>query len=168
MLDIHSIGGQHFYYLESCLRQLWLYIHKITMEEHSESVELGRLLHETSFQREEKEIRIAGMLIDFISKDGYVHETKSSKTPKPEHHLQPLFYAYYLHHVLGYENIKGAKIHYPLIKEVVCLELDEQNKILIEQKIEIILKIAKQKQMPPVHSNIRLCRKCAYFEFCYA
>lgn len=167
-MDIHSIGGQHFYYLESCRRQLWLYIHKITMEENAESVELGRLLHEETFLREAKEIRVAGMLIDFISKDGYIHETKSSKRLKQEHKYQPLFYAYYLRYILGYENIKGAKIHYPLIKEVVRIELDETNKTEIEMKIEEILDIAKQKQVPSLHKNIRLCRKCAYFEFCYA
>lgn len=167
-MDIHSIGGQHFYYLESCTRQLWLYIHKLNMEENAESVELGRLVHEESFPREAKEIRVAGMSIDFISKDGYVHETKSSKKLKTEHKFQPLFYAYYLRYYLGYENIKGAKVHYPVMKKVVRFELDETNKKEIETKIEQILNIAKQKQVPPQHTNIRLCRKCAYFEFCYA
>jgi CRISPR-associated exonuclease Cas4 len=137
------------------------------LESQSELVELGRLIHEESFKREDKEIRIAGMVIDFISKDGYVHETKSSKTVKKEHRYQPLFYAYYLKRILGYENIKGAKIHYPQIKEVVIEDLDQNAEQEIEQKIGEILKLSKDNKMPPVHSNIRLCRKCAYFEFCY-
>ncbi|SEN02658.1 CRISPR-associated protein Cas4 [Lihuaxuella thermophila] len=166
-MDIRLIGGQHFYYLESCKRQLWLYIHKVNLEENFESVELGRLIHDEYYQREDKEIRVDGMLIDFISRDGYVHETKSSKKPKKEHEIQPLFYAYYLKHILGYEQIKGAKIHYPLIKQVIELQLDEKRIQEVEEKISQILMIAKQKHMPEIHSNIRLCRKCAYFEFCH-
>lgn len=166
-MNIHTIGGQHFYYLASCKRQLWLYINKFEPEENFESLELGRLLHEESFGRKKKEIRIAGMKIDFISKDGYIHETKSSKQIKKEHEMQPLFYVYYFHFILGFDHIKGAKIHYPSIKKVITLELDKERIDRVERSIEEIIKVSRQKDVPPVHTNLRLCRKCAYFEFCY-
>ncbi|MBA4493254.1 CRISPR-associated protein Cas4 [Paenactinomyces guangxiensis] len=167
-MDIHSIGGQHLYYLESCKRQLWLYLKKVDMEEGFESVELGRLIHEETFEREEKEIRIGGFVIDFISEDGFIHETKSSKQVKQEHESQPLFYAYYLKNILGFDHIQGVKIHYPAIKEVVTIPLDQKKNQKIKQKIDEILEVSRLEEMPPLHSNTKLCRKCAYFEFCYS
>lgn len=166
-MDIHSIGGQHFYYLESCKRQLWLYLQKINLTDGHEAVELGKLIHEETFKDEKKEIQISGFKIDFVHKDGYVHETKSSKTIKSEHPMQPLFYAYYLRFVMGFESIRGAKIHYPLLGQVKTILLDEAIKKKIEDKIDQILQIAKEKQMPDVHPNKSLCGKCAYYEFCY-
>lgn len=124
-MDIHSIGGQHFYYLESCKRQLWLYLQKINLTDGHEAVELGKLIHEETFKDEKKEIQISGFKIDFVHKDGYVHETKSSKTIKSEHPMQPLFYAYYLRFVMGFESIRGAKIHHPLLGQVKTILLDD-------------------------------------------
>jgi CRISPR-associated exonuclease Cas4 len=141
---------------------------RIDLASGFEAVELGRLLHEEMFEREKKELRIGSIVIDFITKDGYVHETKSSKTMKEEHLFQPLFYVYYLREILGFEQIKGAKIHYPELKEVRTVHLDEKNKQKIEEKIQNILYIYRLEEMPAVHTNMRLCRKCAYFEFCFA
>lgn len=165
-MKIEDIGGQHFYYLESCYRQLWLYANKIQLEDGFEAVELGKILHEESYQREKKEIKIDGFVIDHIAK-GYVHETKSSKTIKSEHETQPLYYAYVLRVRKGFDSIIGAKIHYPKIKQVVTLELTEDRIREIERKMDQITRITNQKEMPPVHSNTKLCRKCAYFEFCH-
>ncbi|MBA4543903.1 MULTISPECIES: Dna2/Cas4 domain-containing protein [unclassified Thermoactinomyces] len=40
-----------------------------------------------------------------------------------------------------------------------------KNRVKVERRIEEILKIAKQEQMPPLHTNTHLCCKCAYFGF---
>ncbi|SFX78606.1 CRISPR-associated exonuclease Cas4 [Thermoactinomyces sp. DSM 45891] len=162
-----DIGGQHFYYLESCFRQLWLYAKGIRFEEGFEDVELGRLYHEESYERNRKEIRVDGIVIDFIKKDGYIHETKSSKVVKKEHETQPLYYAYVLKYRKQFNNIKGAKIHYPAIKEIITLDLTEDRVEEIEKKIQAILENVQRADIPPVHSNKKLCKKCAYFEFCY-
>lgn len=167
-MNIHSLGGQHFYYLESCKRQLWLYLQQINLAGGHEPVELGKFIHEETYKNEKKEIQIGGFKIDFIHKDGYVHETKSSKTIKSKHQSQPLFYAYYLRYVMGFEHIQGAKIHYPLLNRVETIPLDQSAKAMIENKIDQILQIAKEEQMPDVHLNKSLCVKCAYYEFCYA
>lgn len=166
-MELEQIGGQHFYYLESCHRQLWLYIHRVDMEEGFEAVEMGALLHEQSYKREQKELSIAGFKVDFISRDGYVHETKSSKRTKTVHLYQPMFYVYYLNEQLGY-NLKGVKIHYPNIKEVVVQAYDGDWKEKIEARIADIQRIAASSSMPPLHSNRKLCKKCAYQELCYA
>jgi CRISPR-associated exonuclease Cas4 len=166
-MNLHYIGGQHFYYLESCHRQLWLHVRKVNMEDGFERIELGRLIHEETFARQEKEIRIGGSMIDWISDDGYIHETKSSKKMKKEHETQPLYYAYYLRK-LGFEHIRGARIHYPEIRQVITLDLTEERIRELEQKIEEILRITRLPHMPEIHPNRNLCRKCAYFEFCHA
>ena len=165
-MDIHSLGGQHFYYLESCKRQLWLYLRQINLAGGHEPVELGKFIHEETYTNI-KRSKLAGLRPDFIHKDGYVHETKSSKTIKSKHQSQPLFYAYYLRYMMGFEHIQGAKIHYPLLNKVKTISLDQSAKAMIENKIDQILQIAKEKQMPDVYPNKGLCVKCAYYEFCY-
>ncbi len=167
MMDVSQIGGQHFYYYVSCKRQLWLFMQRIQMESGFEAVELGRLVHEASFKREKhEEILIDGMKIDFIDRKGILHETKSSKYVKKEHEYQVLFYLYYLH-VIREFPITEAKIHYPEIKEVVELKLDERSKERIENIVEDVITIGQQEEMPPVHENKRLCNKCSYYELCY-
>lgn len=166
-MDISQIGGQHFYYYVSCKRQLWFYMQRIQMESGFETVELGRLVHEAYFNREKhQEILVDGMKIDFIDKKGTLHETKSSKYVKKEHEYQVLFYLYYLH-VIREFPITEAKIHYPTIKKVVNLSLNEKAKVTIRRIVEDIIQIGEKEEMPPLHENKRLCEKCSFYELCY-
>jgi CRISPR-associated exonuclease Cas4 len=77
------------------------------VEERFDLIELGRVIHEERFRREAKENQIARMKIDLFSKEGYVHETQFSKKVIKEHKTQPLFYACYLKHVLGFDRIRA-------------------------------------------------------------
>jgi len=53
-----SITGVQVAYYVVCRRKLWLFTHQISMEQTSEKVKLGKLLHETSYKRKTKEIGI--------------------------------------------------------------------------------------------------------------
>lgn len=77
-----SITATQLNYYFVCKRKLWLFSHQINMEQNSELVSLGKLLHENSYKREKKEIQIGPIKIDFIGKDGVIHEIK--KTPSVE------------------------------------------------------------------------------------
>jgi CRISPR-associated exonuclease Cas4 len=43
--------GTQINYFLVCLRKLWLFSHDLEMEHESDTVALGRFLHEESFQR---------------------------------------------------------------------------------------------------------------------
>jgi len=82
MTNNPAITATQINYYFVCHRELWFFSHQINMEQNSELVALGKLLHEKSYQRENKEIQIGPIKIDFIGNDGIIHEVK--KTPSIE------------------------------------------------------------------------------------
>ena len=61
------ITGVMIYYYFVCKRKLWYFCHEINMELENENVQLGKLLDEKSYERDEKHINIDNVInIDFI------------------------------------------------------------------------------------------------------
>ncbi|NLA84504.1 MAG: CRISPR-associated protein Cas4 [Clostridiales bacterium] len=165
-MDIDQIGGVHIYYYVSCKRQLWLYVHYINMEQDSDRVRYGGLIHDWTYERMKKEITFDSMKIDFIDNKGFVHETKSSKYMKTEHEWQLYYYMYYLKNIKQMD-IKGGIIHYPEINKIKELYLDSEKEKQVETMIENIRKICSSPTIPSHNKNIKLCKACSYYELCY-
>ena len=63
-----TITGTHFNYYQLCLRKLWLFANGINMEQESDLVYEGKLVHESSYpQRTSKyeEVEIDGIKVDY-------------------------------------------------------------------------------------------------------
>ena len=74
------ITGVMIYYYFVCKRKLWYFCHEINMESENENVQLGKLLDEKSYERDEKHINIDNVInIDFIREHQELHEIKKSK-----------------------------------------------------------------------------------------
>lgn len=159
--------GQHLNYYFICKVKLWLYSHNIHLETESDSVLMGKQLHETSYKRE-KEFLIDDLIaVDFIKNLGdmiEVHEIKKSKKMEKSHKYQLLYYMYYLKNEKDMENIVGF-IDYPNIKEKQKIELSSENEKELQEILEDIEKIIMGNMPTPKRS--RICNKCAYFEFCW-
>ena len=83
------ITGVMIYYYFVCKRKLWYFCHEINMESENENVQLGKLLDEKSYERDEKHINIDNVInIDFIREHQELHEIKKSK-----HCGDPISYA---------------------------------------------------------------------------
>lgn len=137
------------------------------MENESNAVALGRLLHEKSYNRE-KEFMIDNLInVDFIKKNNplEIHEVKKTKKMEKSHKFQLLYYMYYLKEYKNIENTVGY-LDYPTIKEKVKVQLTKENENELENIIEDIHRIINSDIPKPKKS--RICRKCAYFEFCFA
>ena len=94
--SLHITGTQINYYFH-CHHQLWLFSHQITCEQESDVVYLGKVIHETSYEREKKEIEIDRLKLDFLDiREGVLHEVKKSASWKATHEWQVLFYLYSL------------------------------------------------------------------------
>ena len=50
-----KITGIMIYYYFICERKLWYFSNQINMEQNSELVQIGKLIDETTYQREKKE-----------------------------------------------------------------------------------------------------------------
>ena len=163
--NLRIIGTQiHYYFI--CKTKLWLFSHHIQMEQESDLVSLGKLLHEKSYKGE-KEYTIDNLIsIDFIKKKGCLelHEVKKSRTMKKSHEYQLLYYMYYLKQKKGIENIKGV-INYPKMRKKITINLDESKE---KELMDVIADIGNILDMEtPKPERMKICRKCAYYEFCW-
>lgn len=63
-----TITGTHFNYYQFCLRKLWLFANGINMEQESDLVYEGKLVHESSYPQRTaryEEVEIDGVKVDY-------------------------------------------------------------------------------------------------------
>lgn len=159
-----SITGVQVAYYIICKRKLWLFTHQIGMEQTSEKVELGSLLHETSYKRKIKEIGIDDIKIDFMERKGEIHEIKKSRKIEKAHEYQMLYYLYYMKK-RGITGMKGL-IDYPLLKQKVEVLLTPEKEKEIEEVLNDIETIIKREK-PPEAVRLPYCKSCSYYNFCW-
>jgi len=159
------LSGIYMHYYSVCQRKMWLYDRGITMEQESDRVLEGKILHENAYNwLSQKEIMIDNAFkLDAIDGD-YVREVKiSSKLTKADY-MQMLFYLYQL-------DLRGIKkkglISYTKERKTEEVLLNEVAKKKIKTAIAKACKVL-DKPTPPLISNMPYCKKCAYYAFCYA
>ena len=60
----------------------------------------------------------------------------------------------------------SAKIDYPLLKQSIIVELNDEDFPIIEKVLTDILDYAASEQTPPKEETT-ICKKCAYHDLCY-
>ncbi|TFH94413.1 CRISPR-associated protein Cas4 [Porphyromonas levii] len=163
------ITGTCFSYYYVCHRKLWLFASGIQMEQTSELVSTGKLVHETSYpQRSERytELSIDGIKIDYYdSNQRIVHEIKKSKKIEEAHVWQLKYYLFVLEEN-GIDGVSGV-LEYPLLRQTTEVFLDDGDRAHIASIREEIEKIIQGEVCPPmIHS--RICLNCSYQDFCYS
>lgn len=158
------ISGVHIQYYFICHRKLWLFAKNIQMEEGHERVQAGKLLHERSYKNsDKKELVVDNIKIDAIE-GPYVREVKVSSKMTKSDRWQLLFYLYELKK-RGLQ--KKGLISYTKEKKTEEIELTESDELKLKQIINEIYQIIEQPS-PPSTINAPYCKKCAYYDFCYA
>ncbi len=149
-----------------CKRKLWLFAHNIGFEMDSELVQLGKIISEYSYDREDKEIDIDQTIvidwIDFGNK--IIHEVKKSDKLKEAHIWQVKYYIYYLE-TKGVAGFRG-EINYPKLHRREIVELSDGDRKVIEEVLKDIAKIVSAEK-PPEKIKISACKMCSYFQFCW-
>ena len=159
-----EITGIMVYYFFVCQRKLWYFYHQINMENENESVQIGKILDESSYSRENKHINIDNVInIDYLSSKHILHEIKKSKSVEDASIWQLKYYLYYLKK-RGVENLTG-KIDYPLLKKSVNVTLLREDKEKMETTLAAIREICNTKKAPMREKKL-ICKKCAYFDLC--
>lgn len=158
-----SVTGTQVNYYFVCRKKLWLFSRNISMEQSSDHVTLGKLLHETGYARKFKEIEIGSIKIDFLEKGCEIHEIKRSRKIEKAHEYQLLYYLYYLKK-LGVEG-KGV-LNYPLLRKNVEVKLDGEKEAELKGVLEEIREIVASPRPPQVQKK-GYCKKCSYYELCW-
>jgi len=162
-----QITGTLINYYFHCKTQCWLHANRINLEDNSEDVRIGKVLHEINEEKNKNtEISIDNIKIDKITKE-YLVEIKKSDSDIEAVKWQVLLYLYKLKQKgvdkkgkieFVEKNRQKKKIHY--------VELDEVNEKELLKILEKIKTLINQPK-PPEPILERKCKKCAYYEYCF-
>ncbi len=162
-----QITGTLINYYFHCKTQCWLHANRINLEDNSEDVRIGKVLHEINEEKNKNtEISIDNIKIDKITKE-YLVEVKKSDSDIEAVKWQVLLYLYKLKQKgvdkkgkieFIEKNRQKKKIHY--------VELDEMNEKELLKILEEIKMLINQPQ-PPEPIFEKKCKKCAYYEYCF-
>lgn len=87
-----KINGTIINYYFHCKRQCYLFANRLNMEDNSEDVRIGRVLHEIKAKDEKNtEIKFENMVLDKITQK-YIEEFKKSDADVNAARMQLLFY----------------------------------------------------------------------------
>lgn len=164
-----NITGTHFNYYMVCRRKLWLFANGIQMEQTSDLVYEGKMIHDYSYpQRASKyrEIEMDGIKIDFYDPVGkIIHETKKSHKEHDSHLWQLKYYIYRLEKA-GVEGVT-AILEYPAERQTEEVLLSIPDREYIEE-IEKEINIVVGSDSCPLVIKAPKCKKCSYYDFCYS
>lgn len=160
-----------------CPRECWLHANGITMEHTSDIVYDGKLLHETSYPQradqyeemlisaEYEDVSLFGQIDYFDARNNIIHETKRSNKVEKAHTWQVKFYLW----LLELNGMSGATglLEYPKLRKTDEVLLSNEDRERLKKSIHEIKSLIESDVCPPV-INAKICKKCSYYEFCYA
>ncbi len=161
-----KITGTLINYYFHCKRQCYLFYNRINLEDNSEDVKIGRVLHEIkALDGNNTEVRFENISVDKIT-DKYVVELKKSDADIKAARMQVLL-------ILSKLQEKGIKKDGKLVfnernnsEKVDIIKLNEQTKLELNNCIKEVEKLLNSKCVPEA-KLIKGCKKCAYYEYCY-
>jgi CRISPR-associated exonuclease Cas4 len=170
-----KITGTHFNYYFICHRKLWLFLHGIECEMESDAVRMGKHIHETSYEKEQKEIDIDGTIVLdwFDAKKQLVHEVKKSDKMEEAHQWQILYYLWFLKQkglmVAATENEEGIKgeLNYPTLRTKKSVILTKEKELQLTDRILPDIENIAQQETIPSTVEWKVCRSCSYCELCH-
>lgn len=161
-----NISGTLINYYVHCPTQCWLFANRLNLEDNSEEVRIGKVLHEL---REEKskntEISIDNVKIDRLTRD-YLIEVKKSDSDPQAVKWQVLLYLYKLR-AKGIERkgrIEYIEKNHATPAEII--ELTPENEADLVRVVGEIETLIDQPQ-PPKPILAPKCKKCAYYDYCF-
>ncbi|MBN1173581.1 MAG: CRISPR-associated protein Cas4 [Micromonosporaceae bacterium] len=161
--DEDDIGGVHIKYLLHCHRQLWLYSRGYRPESRNEDVAFGESVNDTTYRRHH-EVDLGAAKIDWVTVGAIVHETKSSRRPSPQHDAQALHYCLLL--ARRSITVRGAHVHYPLIRRTTKLAWDTAARRSAEATEEHARRVIAA-ATPAARLPRSSCRGCSYLDYCW-
>jgi len=146
------------------------------MERENENVSIGKVISETTYKREKHEVEITdeieriGVKIDFIdTRNKVVHEIKKTDSFEEAHKWQLLYYIYVLRQ-RGIDICKGV-IDYPKQRKITEVIFNDDNGKKLFEVIAGVNDVCRQEEPLKVEETgvkKSVCRKCSYYELCYA
>ncbi len=163
-----KITGTIINYYFHCKRQCYLFANRINLEDNSEDVRIGRVLHEIRAKdNKDAEIKYENIVLDKVSSK-YIEEYKKSDADTKAAQMQLIFY---LKQLQDKGITKEGKLIYNEKnkkdgKKTEIVELDDSNINKLNKCIEDIEQLVNQEKVPDVEKD-KKCKRCAYYDYCY-
>ncbi len=161
--------GTHIAYLHLCHRKLWLFANGLNMEHNSELVAEGKFIDEHSYPQRAvrwQALEVEGIKIDhYDAQRGIVREVKKSNKREDAHRAQLLFYLFVLER--NGVPVSHGLLEYPRLRETEEVWLSEEARREIPLWEAEAQRIIGLEACPPLVKK-GICRKCAYYEFCFS
>lgn len=163
-----KITGTIINYYFHCKRQCYLFANRVNLEDNSEDVRIGKILHEIRAKdNKDTEIKYENIVLDKVSAK-YIEEYKKSDADTEAARMQLIFY---LKQLEEKGIIKEGKLIYDEKnkkdgKKTEIVKLDESNINKLNKCLEDIEKLINQDKVPDVEKN-KKCKRCAYYDYCY-
>lgn len=161
-----KVNGTLINYYFHCRRQCFLHGNRLNLEDNSEEVKVGKVIHEERAEHGNAEIAIENIRLDKLTKD-YLTEIKKSDADVEAAKWQLLFY---LKVLKSKGIIRKGKLEFVEKnkgnKKIMIFELNDETEQKLEQYISEIETLLEGEEVPEV-LNKSGCKKCAYFEYCY-
>ncbi|HAQ40106.1 MAG TPA: CRISPR-associated protein Cas4 [Clostridiales bacterium] len=161
------VNGTLMNYYFHCKRQCYLHGNRLNLEDNSENVKVGKALHEINEEKfTESELEIENVKLDRLTSK-YLVEIKKSDADVEAAKWQVLLYL----KILKEKGIiREGKLEFTeknkQTKNVIYVNLDEENEKQLDQYIHEIDELLMQEGVPDVLKK-PACKKCAYYEYCY-
>jgi len=139
--------------------------HELNPREDYDRLELGRLLHEESYKRDDKEIIIGDVRLDLIREEHgkiLVGEVKKSS-----HFTLPAIMqvCFYLRQLKERGIDAEGQLLFPKERKKLKVELSDENERQLDAAISDI-RLLMALPAPPPYVYGKFCAHCAYLEFC--
>ncbi|OED29513.1 CRISPR-associated protein Cas4 [Methanosphaera sp. WGK6] len=164
MMKTSEITGVMIQYYMTCPRELWLYLNQINMNYDNDDIDIGKLIHETSYKREKKEIRIDNVVFDFIQTNDKLTVFEVKKSSKLT--IGAKYQLYYYLYILKKAGIDAeGMLVFPKERKRIPIILTDEIIDKIEKILQNIKQIATQEK-PPQEEQKPYCKRCSYNELC--
>ncbi|MBS5950073.1 MAG: CRISPR-associated protein Cas4 [Clostridium sp.] len=161
------VNGTLVNYYFHCKRQCYLHGNRLNLEDNSETVKIGKAIHEEKSKgKENAEISIENIKLDKLTSE-YLTEIKKSDADLEAAKWQLIYYLKVLKDKGVYrkgklefiERNKGSK-------KTLIYELNDEIERELEVNIKNIEDLILGDKIPKALNNSK-CKKCAYYEYCY-
>lgn len=160
------MNGTLINYYFHCKRQLWLSYNKINLELNSEDVLIGKELHNELNKSKNTEIELDGVKIDKLT-DDYVIEVKKSDSNIEASIMQLKYYLYILNSYNIKKDGKLKIIEKDKTTRDIKIKYDKKVEQEVKDTIIEIDKIINNSTIPTINKDVKKCKKCSYYEFCW-
>lgn len=157
--------GTEVGYFFICPKKLWWFHHGIQMEQESDRVKMGKLVHENAYDRKKKEISIDDKIVLDWRESGVIHEVKLTDKMEAAHEFQLLYYIYYLKRK-GVEGLSG-QIDYPKLRQTQTVELTAEKEAELVEALNRMQEVCAAAN-PPTVEFMKICNSCSYAELCWS